>query len=200
MIPLSVLGVSSRSASPNGRRIISDVTMCAEPGMLTAVVGPSGAGKSTLLDLVTGIEVPATGTVLLGEKRMHPASGRSRARLRARVFATARQSDDLIDAMSVDENVLLGQRLAGKVDRQLAARVFGALDLDHRVRRSPVQHVSAPRSSSQAANSPASSSMHGDDLRVEPGAPSRSRITGSRPARGPEHASVPSLVPSRRRR
>ncbi|WP_248703546.1 ABC transporter ATP-binding protein [Curtobacterium sp. MWU13-2055] len=142
MIALSVLGISSRSIRPDGRRIISDVRFRAEPGSLTAIVGPSGAGKSTLLDLVTGIEVPATGSVLLGDTRMHPATDSGRARLRARVFAAARQGDDLIDALSVDDNVLLGQRLARRIDRSFAERVCAALNLDRDVRRTPVQHLS----------------------------------------------------------
>lgn len=142
MIALSVLGISARSIRPDGRRIISDVSFRAEPGSLTAIVGPSGAGKSTLLDLMTGIELPATGSVLLGNTRMHPATDSARARLRARMFAAARQGDDLIDALSADDNVLLGQRLARKIDRSFAERVCSALNLDRDVRRTPVQHLS----------------------------------------------------------
>lgn len=142
MIALSALGISSRSAYPDGRKIISGLDLRAEPGMLTAVVGPSGAGKSTALDLVTGIQVPAAGSVLLGETRMHPATNRGRARLRARVIASARQADDLIDALSVDENVLLAQRLARNPDRGFAEHMFLALDLDREVRRTPVRHLS----------------------------------------------------------
>lgn len=142
MIGLSVQGITSRSTLPNGRRIVTEASFQAAPGQLTAVVGPSGAGKSTLLDVITGIAVPASGSVLLGTTPMHPANSRRRSYLRARVFASARQDGDLIDALSVDENVLLGQRLSRVPDRRLAEDVLAALGLDRETRRTAVQTLS----------------------------------------------------------
>jgi ABC-type lipoprotein export system ATPase subunit len=142
MTILDVRALTSRSTLPNGRPVLAGVTAQARPGNITAIIGPSGAGKSTFLDLVTGITVPAGGSVSLGSASMHPAPARRRARQRAQLFASARQADDLIDALTVEENVFLGQRLSRRRDERLAERVFARLGLDHDVRRTGVQHLS----------------------------------------------------------
>lgn len=129
MTALRAERLSSRVHRADGPPVIRSVDLEAQAGSITAVIGPSGAGKSSLLDLVTGIDVPRSGTVRVGATRVHPARSGRRALLRARTIATARQTDDLIDALSVDENILLGQRLARRVDRTLRTTTLRAVGL-----------------------------------------------------------------------
>jgi subfamily B ATP-binding cassette protein MsbA len=46
-----------------GKTVLEDISLCAEPGTVTALVGPSGAGKSTLIGLIAAFYVPTSGTV-----------------------------------------------------------------------------------------------------------------------------------------
>jgi ABC-type lipoprotein export system ATPase subunit len=142
MITLSARGVNSRARRLHGTPVLHDVNLDVHARCLTAVVGPSGAGKSTLLDILTGVVAPATGTVHLGPHTVHPAGRRRRAQIRARIISTARQSGDLIDALSVDENAELGQRLAGVRDRAAIEEVMEALAIGADMRRTAVADLS----------------------------------------------------------
>lgn len=127
MIDLIARAITSRSLRPDRRPVVDAVDFAAHAGRLTVIVGPSGAGKSTLLDILTGVATPARGTVTVGGRTMHPARSGPRARLRATLLAPARQSDDLIDALSVEDNVALGQRLARTRDRATIERTLAGL-------------------------------------------------------------------------
>jgi ABC-type lipoprotein export system ATPase subunit len=142
MTALTARGLTSRAATRDGRPVVVDADIAALPGSLTAIIGPSGAGKSTLLDILTTVEVPAAGTVWFGDAIVNPASQRVRARLRARSLATARQTDDLIDAMTAEENIALGQRLARRPDRESVDELSAALGLVPALRRTLVADLS----------------------------------------------------------
>lgn len=49
---------------------LKDVNMIMEPNKTTAIIGPSGAGKSTIVDLVTGLMVPKSGSLLAGTESL----------------------------------------------------------------------------------------------------------------------------------
>ena len=61
---LAVTGVSVRFG---GVQALDDVTLDAEPGMVTGLIGPNGAGKTTLFRMMTGQERPDGGTLKVGE-------------------------------------------------------------------------------------------------------------------------------------
>ena len=56
---------------PSGRQLVSDVSLSARRGSLTAIIGPSGAGKSTLAKLVGGALTPTTGEVRFAGHDLH---------------------------------------------------------------------------------------------------------------------------------
>ena len=63
--------------------VLQDVNVNIAPGQLAAITGKSGSGKSTLLNLLTGIDRPTSGSVVIGGER-HPRSERRSARRLAR--------------------------------------------------------------------------------------------------------------------
>ncbi len=60
---------------------VSDVDLDIEPGARQALIGPNGAGKTTLINLLTGVLLPSSGTVSLGDQDITQLSCDARARL-----------------------------------------------------------------------------------------------------------------------
>lgn len=77
------------------------------PGERVAIVGPSGSGKTTLLNLISGISVPQTGTVEVCGIRVSGFSDSQRRDFRASKIGFIFQQFELIEYLSVLENVLL---------------------------------------------------------------------------------------------
>jgi putative ABC transport system ATP-binding protein len=90
-------------------------------GELVAVLGPSGCGKSTLLALAAGLDEPSAGEVRVGGRSLGRLDENELAAYRARDAAIVFQSDNLWPALSAQENVATGLRLAGVPDAEEAA-------------------------------------------------------------------------------
>ena len=109
-----------------------------ERGELIAVLGPSGCGKSTMLALAAALDEPSAGEVRAGAHTLGRLDELELARYRAREVALVFQSDNLWPALSAQENVVVGLRLAGRSDPVTAADAaldrFGLADRGrHRV-------------------------------------------------------------------
>ncbi|MFD9031090.1 ABC transporter ATP-binding protein [Streptomyces sp. NPDC059567] len=89
-----------------------DVTFAA--GTFTAVMGPSGSGKSTLLQCVAGMDRQTSGTVHWGPTDITALPERRLAQLRRSEAGFIFQAYNLMPAMTVEQNVALPARLAGR--------------------------------------------------------------------------------------
>ncbi|MEY2474367.1 MAG: putative transport system ATP-binding protein [Actinomycetota bacterium] len=115
------------------------VSLAVAAGELVAVTGPSGSGKSTLLACLSGIDEPDGGVVRVAGETVSHKPEADRARLRALHIGTVAQSANLIEHLTVEENVALVQRLSGRVDRSRCASVIARLELSARARSYPSQ-------------------------------------------------------------
>jgi len=97
-----------------------------KPGENIALVGPSGSGKTTLLNLIAGILTPSQGSISLNDKDLSSLGQRQRRHHRLRHMGMVFQSFELLDYLSVRDNVLLQARLCNtvKVDKQLEQRAL----------------------------------------------------------------------------
>ena len=104
------------------RDVLRDVSLSLRSGESVAVCGPSGSGKSTLLNILAGVIVPDSGSVLLqlGQERVDLAALDERARtaIRRRHVGYVFQFFNLIPTLTVRENVMLPLELAGRRDLQ----------------------------------------------------------------------------------
>jgi branched-chain amino acid transport system ATP-binding protein len=85
-----------------GNVAVDDVSIVAEPGLVTGLIGPNGAGKTTLFNVVTGLLAPSAGTVLLEGRDITRLPPYRRAR---RGLARTFQRLELFSVMTVRENV-----------------------------------------------------------------------------------------------
>lgn len=112
------------------RQIFRDLTMRLPVGAHHVVAGPSGAGKSTLLGLVCGILTPDEGRIVFAGDDMTQASAAQRDMHRATQMGVVFQNLGLASALSVEGNLALAQRMAGKdVDRDYQEALLKRLGL-----------------------------------------------------------------------
>ena len=107
------------------------------PKEIVAVTGPSGSGKSTLLACLAGLDEPDGGNVRVGGEMMTRRPEAERAALRARYIGMLFQTGNLLDHLTVRQNVVFAQRLAGRVDNARVATLLAEVDLSARADESP---------------------------------------------------------------
>ena len=113
-----------------------------EAGEYVAVTGPSGCGKSTLLGLLGLLDRPSSGRYRLQGADVADLSERELAALRRGRIGFVFQSFNLVDEMTVHDNVQLALRYGGqpaKAQRARVAEVLGRLGLAHRAQHHPSQ-------------------------------------------------------------
>jgi putative ABC transport system ATP-binding protein len=112
---------------------LQGVSMSVEAGEVVAVTGPSGSGKSTLLACFAGLDEPDGGVVKIAGERLSRRPEEERARLRGGSIGILYQSANLVGHLSVEENVALAQRLAGRSGRVARpAEVLDRVGIAHR--------------------------------------------------------------------
>ena len=97
-------------------------------GELVAVMGPSGCGKSTLLHLLGGLDRPTAGSITLGESRVEALGEAAWAVLRRREIGFVFQFFNLIQTLTVAENVELPALLVGTPRAEARQRRIELLD------------------------------------------------------------------------
>ena len=98
-------------------------------GEFVAVMGPSGCGKSTLLNMVAGLDSPDEGTIVLADEVITGRSEDDLARMRRRHIGIVFQFFNLLEGMSVLENVALPAIVAGAKRKAAETRARDLLDL-----------------------------------------------------------------------
>jgi len=104
---------------------------------IVAVTGPSGSGKSTLLACLAGLDEPDGGTVKVSGRTMSRRPEHERAAFRTRTLGMLFQSHNLLDHLSVEQNIVFAQRLAGRVDPVRVSALLEEVGLSERAGASP---------------------------------------------------------------
>jgi putative ABC transport system ATP-binding protein len=97
----------------DGPPALRELSLSVQPGEAVAILGPSGSGKSTLLNLIAGLDRPSTGTVMVDGVAVDKLGEAASARYRRARIGLVFQFFNLLDDLTVADNVMLPAQLAG---------------------------------------------------------------------------------------
>ncbi len=101
-----------------------------KPGEFVSIVGPSGNGKSTLLNMITGIDRPSGGAVIVTGREIHKMSENKLAAWRGQHVGIVFQFFQMLPALSLLQNIILPMDLAKKYKpRERRERAMHLLEL-----------------------------------------------------------------------
>lgn len=120
--------------------VLHDINLDIVPGEFVAIVGPSGNGKSTLLNLLSGIDHPSRGDVIVNGSALQTLSNEKLTLWRGANIGIVFQFFQLLPALSLLQNIVLPMDFLGKLSKsqrreramQLLERV-GLADAAHRL-------------------------------------------------------------------
>ena len=110
------------------RFVLKQVNLGLQDGQITAILGQSGSGKSTLLNLISGIDLPDEGEIILKGENLTALSERERTLFRREHIGFVFQFFNLIPTLSVWDNVILPIELQRKPDERDLANVEDLLN------------------------------------------------------------------------
>jgi putative ABC transport system ATP-binding protein len=110
-------------------RALRGVDLAVEEHQFVAIMGPSGCGKSTLLNLVAGLDTPTEGDIVVAGESLAGKNEDDLARMRRAHIGIVFQFFNLLEGMSVLENVTLPAVIAGARRRQAESRARDLLDM-----------------------------------------------------------------------
>jgi putative ABC transport system ATP-binding protein len=110
--------------------VLKGISFDVKLGEYVSIVGPSGNGKSTLLNMITGIDRPSEGQVVVGGRKVDQMSEDDLARWRGENVGIIFQFFQMLPGLTLLNNVVLPMELAGKFrPKERRARAMGLLEM-----------------------------------------------------------------------
>jgi len=110
-------------------RALRGADLTVERSEFVAVMGPSGCGKSTLLNIIAGLDVPDEGDVFVAGEPLSGRDANDLARMRRSHIGIVFQFFNLLEGMTVQENVVMPALIAGTKRKAAETRARDLLDL-----------------------------------------------------------------------
>ncbi|USG66386.1 ABC transporter ATP-binding protein [Brevibacillus ruminantium] len=114
---MDMLHVKRLSKIYGGRvtyRALTDIDFTIKKGEFVGIMGPSGSGKTTLLNMISTIDSPTSGEVLLNGTNPHQLKRNQLALFRRKELGFVFQDFNLLDTLTIAENIVLPLTLDGK--------------------------------------------------------------------------------------
>ncbi|MBL1067876.1 ABC transporter ATP-binding protein [Streptomyces sp. 7-21] len=125
---------------PGGVHALRNVSLTVERGTFYAVMGPSGSGKSTLMHCAAGLDVPTSGSITVGGREITGLNETRRTELRRERLGFVFQSYNLVPSLTVEDNITLPLRLAGRApDREWLRTLIERVGLGGRLTHRPAE-------------------------------------------------------------
>lgn len=123
-------------------RALDGLSFAMETGEFTAIMGASGSGKTTLLNVIATIDRPSSGSILLEGRDISEMHENDLAAFRRDRLGFIFQEYNLLDTLTMEENILLPlnlQKMSLKESQQRLAQVADALDISSQLAKFPRQ-------------------------------------------------------------
>ena len=121
---------------------LRNVSLSVEKGEFVAIMGPSGCGKSTLLNILGLLDTPTEGTYLLDGTNVSDLKEKNRTGLRKGKIGFVFQNFNLIDELSIEDNVELPLKylnISAAERKQKVAAALERMGISHRAKHYPQQ-------------------------------------------------------------
>ncbi|WP_379161774.1 ABC transporter ATP-binding protein [Paenibacillus sp. sgz5001063] len=102
---------------------LNHIRFAVEKGEFVGIMGPSGSGKTTLLNLIATIDEPTSGQVLIGGRNPKNLGRKDKALFRRKELGFVFQHFNLLDTLTVEENIVLPLTLAGVSVKEMEDRL-----------------------------------------------------------------------------
>ena len=124
---MSIVKVSNLSKvfgeKENSNKVLDNITFEIEKGEFISLMGASGSGKSTLLYLIGGLDKPTNGAVFINEKDINKMKEKQIAELRRKDIGFVFQFYNLVQNLTVEENIMLPVIMDGKKEKDYKERL-----------------------------------------------------------------------------
>lgn len=107
LVGKSILKVYGGKRGATSTQALNGLDIKIKAGEFVGVMGPSGSGKTTLLNILSGIDSPTAGTVTLEDKDIYTMSNEELALFRRRRMGFVFQEFNLLDSLTLKENIIL---------------------------------------------------------------------------------------------
>jgi putative ABC transport system ATP-binding protein len=120
--------------------VLNDISLTVEAGDFVVISGSSGSGKTTLLSVLSGLDRPSSGKVVIDGRDISAAPEAALASMRNRTIGFVFQSFHLVPSMTAMENIMFPAQLRGDADAARQARtLLQSVGMSHRADNLPSQ-------------------------------------------------------------
>lgn len=124
-----IVKVYGDSGKEHSTTALKEIDLSINQGEFIAIMGPSGSGKSTLLNILSGMDQPTSGEVTIKGEKINEMKGDQLALFRRRELGFIFQHFNLLDSLTVKENMILPMVLEGKSTDEMDKRADYLSDL-----------------------------------------------------------------------
>lgn len=119
----NIVKIYGELENENSTTALNGVNLSIKKGEFIAIMGPSGSGKSTLLNVLSGIDKPTSGDVTIDGEKISEMTGDKLALFRRKQLGFVFQDFNLLDSLTVRENIILPMVLERKTVTEMDTRV-----------------------------------------------------------------------------